>query len=90
MLQEFTQLTGIEPREEEYKEIEAAYYDFDGDKKEFCRDFVENGGEKKLFQARGERIHQLKCLLDENEKKYQADKAQMMRKLEELQQMLDK
>ena len=29
MLQEFTQLTGIEPTEEEYREIEAAYYDVD-------------------------------------------------------------
>ena len=90
MLQEFTQLTGIEPTEEEYREIEAAYYDFDGDKKEFCRNFIETGGERKLYQARGECIHQLKCLLDENEKKYQADKAQMMQKMERLQQELDK
>lgn len=90
MLQEFTQLTGIEPTEEEYREIEAAYYDFDGDKKEFCRNFIETGGERKLYQARTERIRRLECLLDENEKKHQADKAQMMRKLEELQQMLDK
>lgn len=90
MLQEFTQLTGIELTAEEYREIEAAYYDFDGDKKEFCRNVIETGVDRQLCQARMERIRQLECLLDENEKKHQADKAQMMQKMEKLQQELDK
>lgn len=44
MKSEFTKLTGIEPTEQEYKAIEAMYYDFDGDKKAFCKWFIENDG----------------------------------------------
>ncbi len=41
MITEFTALTGFEPSMEEYAEIEEQYYEFDGDKKAFCRKFVE-------------------------------------------------
>ncbi len=41
---EFIKLTGIEPTEQEYRAIEAMYYEFDGDKKAFCKWFVENDG----------------------------------------------
>lgn len=39
MLQEFIDRTGYTPREEinEYRFIEQSYYDFDGDKDEFCK-----------------------------------------------------
>ena len=36
MIEEFTTLTGYKPTFEEYREIEQSYYDFDGDKQEFC------------------------------------------------------
>ncbi len=41
MIQEFTQLTGIDPTTEEYAIIEELYYNFDGDKRAFCKDFME-------------------------------------------------
>lgn len=44
MIQEFEKLTGLEPTEQEYSAIEAMYYDFDGDKKAFCKWFTENDG----------------------------------------------
>lgn len=42
MIQEFSALTGFYPTEALYKEIEAAYYDFPGDKAAFCKAYKEN------------------------------------------------
>lgn len=42
MIKEFTELTGIRPSADLYKAIEAAYYEFDGDKAEFCKAYKEN------------------------------------------------
>lgn len=36
MIEEFAKLTGYTPTFEEYAQIERDYYDFDGDKQEFC------------------------------------------------------
>lgn len=37
MIQEFTARTSYQPEYEEYKYIEASYYEFDGDKDAFCQ-----------------------------------------------------
>ncbi len=42
MIQEFEQLTGIKPTSEEYSMIEEMYCEFDGDKRIFAKDFLEN------------------------------------------------
>lgn len=42
MMSEFTERTGIEPTMEEYHVIEEMYYEFDGDKNAFCKDFLKN------------------------------------------------
>lgn len=42
MIQEFEQLTGIEPTADEYSVIEGMYYEYNGDKGAFCKDFVDN------------------------------------------------
>lgn len=39
MKKEFESLTGIFPTDELYKAIETAYYDFNGDKAAFCKDY---------------------------------------------------
>ena len=44
MINEFEKLTGIEPTDHEYSVIESMYYKFDGDKRAFCKWFVENNG----------------------------------------------
>lgn len=40
MMAEFIERTGIEPTAEEYRMIEEMYYEFDGDKDAFCKDFM--------------------------------------------------
>lgn len=42
MIQEFEKLTGFHPTADLYKAIEHAYMEFDGDKTEFCKAYVEN------------------------------------------------
>ena len=42
MIQEFEKLTGFHPTADLYKAIEHAYMEFDGDKVEFCKAYVEN------------------------------------------------
>lgn len=37
LVEEFTARTGYKPTPEEYKTIEAQYYEFDGDKTAFCQ-----------------------------------------------------
>ena len=40
MIQEFEELTGLHPTAMEYAVIEELYYDFNGDKREFCKKFT--------------------------------------------------
>lgn len=89
MMQEFTQRTGFEPTLEEYAEIEEAYYEFDGNKDEFCEDFVKNGGAQKAYEARAQKIAQIKSQMLEMDKlmkqaasKYEARIADLERQLE--------
>ena len=70
MISEFIERTGFEPTASEYANIEKAYYDFNGNKDEFCKAFVKNGGEKKIYKARAEEIAQLKSQLVEMEKQH--------------------
>ena len=42
MKSEFEKLTGIFPTDELYKQIEAAYYTYSGDKVHFCKAYTEN------------------------------------------------
>lgn len=40
MMSEFIERTGFEPTASEYAKIEEAYYDFNGNKDEFCKAFA--------------------------------------------------
>ena len=73
MMAEFIERTGFEPTASEYAKIEEAYYDFNGNKDEFCKAFVKNGGEKEIYKARSEEIAQLKSQLVEMEKQHKAE-----------------
>ncbi len=68
--QEFVNRTGFEPTFEEYAEIEEAYYHFDGNKDAFCADFVKNGGVQKIYNARAQKIEQLRSQMAEMEKDF--------------------
>lgn len=68
MINEFIEMTGFEPTMEEYSEIEEAYYSFDGDKRAFCKHFVDNHSEQTIYQKRVEKINKLRSQVMEVEK----------------------
>lgn len=70
MMNEFIERTGFEPTYEEYAEIEEAYYNFSGNKDEFCKWFVEHDGGKKVYANRVQKIAQLKSKIVEMEKDF--------------------
>lgn len=90
MMSEFTERTGFTPTAEEYAKIEEAYYDFDGDKNAFCKAFVAQGGEKKVYEARATEIERLKGQIVELEKMFKADAEKQEKRIAELQAQLDK
>lgn len=90
MMSEFIERTGFEPTADEYREIEKAYYDFDGNKDAFCKAFVEQDGEKKVYQARAAEIEQLRRQMAELEKMFKADSEKQEKQIAYLQAQLDK
>lgn len=90
MISEFIERTGFEPTASEYAKIEDAYYDFDGNKDEFCKAFVKNGGEKRICKARAEEIAQLKIQLVEMEKQHKSEMEAREKRIAELNADLDR
>ncbi len=90
MISEFIERTGFEPTASEYVKIEEAYYDFNGNKDEFCKAFVKNGGEKKIYKARAEEIAQLKSQLVEMEKQHKSEMEAREKQIAELNADLDR
>ena len=90
MLSEFVERTGFEPLPFEYEKIEAAYYDFDGDKDAFCKAFVEGDGERKIYQARAAEIDRLSGKILEMDKAAKKDGEEYERRLAFFQAELDK
>lgn len=90
MMHEFTERTGFEPTASEYEKIEEAYYDFDGDKDEFCKAFVENGGTRRFCKDRAVEIDRLNSLLRDNEQQYKKEIAEREKQIEKLTIELDR
>ena len=88
-IKEFAERTGFEPTSAEYEEIERAYYDFDGDKDAFCKDFARTGGEKKIYQRRAEYIAELESQLMDSEKEHKAEIAKLRAELVKVREELD-
>lgn len=61
MKSEFTERTGFEPTEAEYREIEAEYMGCDIDKDEFCKTWKKQGGIQRLMRLRARRIEELEA-----------------------------
>ena len=89
MMSEFIERTGFEPTASEYVKIEEAYYDFSGNKDEFCKAFAKNGGEKKIYKARAEEIAQLKSQLVEMEKQHKTEMEAREKQINDLTAELD-
>lgn len=89
MMSEFVERTGFEPTCEEYAEIEEAYYNFFGSKDEFCKQFVENDGVKKVCDNRVQRINRLKSKIVEMEKDFMQTLQQRAQEIARLTVSLD-
>ena len=90
MISEFIERTSFEPTASEYAKIEEAYYNFNGNKDEFCKAFMKNDGEKKIYKARAEEIAQLKSQLVEMEKQHKAEVEAHEKQIAELTAELDR
>ena len=90
MMSEFVERTGFQPTADEYDQIESAYYAFDGDKDAFCKAFVEQGGEMKIYKARANEIARLRSQMLEIEKEHKKEVADRDRRINELTAELDR
>ena len=90
LMSEFIERTGFQPTADEYQQIEDAYYNFDGDKDAFCKAFVENGGEMKVYEARAAEIERLRGQILELEKQFKMDVAGRDRRIDQLTAELDR
>lgn len=90
MMSEFISRTGFEPTYDEYRQIEEAYYDFDGDKDAFCKAFVANGGEQKVYQRRTDYIRELKSQIVDTEKAHKAEIAKLQAEIKSVREELDR
>lgn len=90
MISEFIERTGFEPTASEYAKIEDAYYNFDGDKDEFCKAFVRDGCEKELCKARAAEIVTLKSQLVKMEKLHKTEMETREKQIDKLTAELDR
>lgn len=90
MMSEFVERTGFQPTADEYDQIESSYYAFDGDKDAFCKAFVEQGGEMKIYKARANEIARLRSQMLEIEKEHRKEVADRDRRINELTAELDR
>lgn len=71
LLQEFIDRTGFTPMPDEYKEIEKAYYAFDGNKDAFCAGWMMDHGPEEIYEARAKKITELESKLHQMEEQYE-------------------
>lgn len=83
MMNEFTERTGIEPTAEEYGMIEEMYYEFNGEKNDFCRDFVEKNRmlevQREIVAAVREKVEDLRKDLVATDKELHTARNQIAR-----------
>lgn len=82
MVSEFIKLTGFEPTTDEYKQIEEEYYKYEGDKQQFCKMFIDNGGIQKICRERVAKINGLERQLSETLQENKALKAELDKEME--------
>lgn len=72
MMSEFVERTGVEPTYEEYHYIEESYYEFDGNKDEFCKAWL-----KDKRDGHWDKELKLRMALTERETEYAKKVAEM-------------
>lgn len=84
MKSEFTERTGFEPTEAEYREIEAEYMGCDIDKDEFCKTWKKQGGIQRPMRLRVRRIEELEAELVKKKNDYDRMDTQYCEKINRL------
>lgn len=87
---EFIKKTSFDPMDEEYKEIEQLYYDFNGDQDTFCRCFVADNGIRKFLYKRADTIRNLEQKLKEAAESTECQVKALETEIEKLKEALDK
>ena len=90
MMTEFVERTGFEPTVEEYREIEEAYYSFEGDKNAFCKHWAETVGEKGMLKARAAEIENLRREIEEQRREFETVIEEQQKQIERLNQELER
>ena len=88
MIQEFEQLTGLHPTMMEYAVIEDMYYDFEGDKREFCKKFAAQ--DEPLLNVARMVASETKSDLDKAQKEAAKEKADLEAKIKRLEAQLER
>ena len=88
MIQEFEQLTSLHPTMMEYAIIEEMYYEFEGNKYEFCKKFVAQ--EEPLLNVARMVASETKSDLDKARKEAAKDKADLEAKVKRLEEQLER
>lgn len=84
MIKEFEKLTGFHPTTDLYKAIEHAYMNFDGDKTEFCKAYVENrdGLADRIARAVDDADREIQLKVNSTIKELERQIAELSEKLE--------
>lgn len=84
MIHEFEKLTGFHPTADLYKAIEHAYMNFDGDKTEFCKAYVENrdGLAGRIARAVDEADREIQIQVNSTIRELEKQNAELTKKLE--------
>ena len=84
MIHEFEKLTGFHPTTDLYKAIEHAYMDFDGDKVEFCKAYVENRDNlaSRIARAVDEADREIQLQVNSTIRELEKQNAELAKKLE--------
>ena len=88
MIQEFEELTGLHPTMMEYAIIEDMYYDFEGDKREFCKKFAAQ--DEPLLNVARMVASETKSDLDKAQKEAAKEKADLEAKIKRLEAQLER
>ena len=88
MIQEFEELTGLHPTMMEYAVIEQLYYEFEGDKREFCKKFAAQ--DEALLNVARMVASGTKSELDKAQKDAAKEKADLEAKVKRLEAALER
>lgn len=88
MMSEFIDRTGFEPTYEEYQEIEEAYYNFAGNKDEFCAKWLADGSVMNTCRARAKKIDQLNSKILELDRSNRQDDGKQLQHIADLEKRI--